>query len=158
MSLITTMPLMLLVETDTIPVRPVQAKKQNASGGHNTYWAVLTPKADGTRVDTGFGVKVPAFGDTLPSSVTLIDQDGTEIVLALAPKAATYQDRDTKKMVPRKHPAVGVQQTVTLSGEAKQVKVSISDTGDGQNNLKVTISGVAGGGASGSPVRQISDL
>lgn len=158
MSLITTMPLTLVVGGSTIPVRPAQAKKQNASGGHNTYWAVLTPKANGTRVDTGFGVKVPAFGDTLPTQVTLIDQDGTEIVLTLAPKAATYQDRETKKQVARKHPAVGVQQTVELSGESKQVKVSISDTGDGQNNLKVTVSGVSGGGAKGAPVRQISDL
>lgn len=157
MSLNTTQPFQLVIADSTIPVRPTLAKRVNTDGTRNTYWAVLTPKADGTRVDTGFGVKVPAFGESLPSSVTLIDQDGTELVLALAPKAATYIDRDTKKAVARKNPAVGVQQAVTLGGESKQVKVSISDTGDGSNNLKVTISGVSGGGGAKAAV-QVSDL
>lgn len=152
MSLNTTQPLTLLVAGTEIPVRPTVSERTK-----NTYFALLTPTKKG-RKDTGFGVKVPAMGKALPKSVTLRDQDGTEIVLALEPKAATYVDRSTGKTESRKNPAVGHQSKVTLSGEEKQVKIGISDVGEGAWNMKVTVSGISGGGAKGSPVRTISEL
>lgn len=152
MSLNTTLPLTLLVAGTTIPVRPTVSARTN-----NTYFALLTPTKNG-RKDTGFGVKVPAMAKSLPKSVTLIDQDGTELVLSLEAAPSTYIDRDTKVEKVRKNPGVRHQSKVTLSGEEKQVKVSISDVGNSAWNLKVTVSGISGGGASGSPVRQVSDL
>lgn len=152
MSLNYAQPLNLLVSGTTIPVRPTVSKKTS-----NTYFALLTPTAKG-RVDTGFGVKVPAMAKALPKSVTLIDQDGTELVLSLEKAPSTYIDRDTKVVKERKNPGVRHQSKVTLSGEEKQVKVSISDVGNDAWNLKVTVSGISGGGGGGSQVRQVSDL
>lgn len=152
MSLNPTQPLSLLVNKTTVPVRPTQSKKTG-----NTYFAVLTPTATG-RKDTGFGVKVPAMDTSLPKSVTLVDQDGTKHVLKLEAAPATYVDRDSKKTVERKNPGVRTQQKLVLSGDEKQVKVSISDLGEDTWNLKVTVSGISGGGGNGSPVRQVSDL
>lgn len=141
MALDPTKPFVLNVVGADIPVRPTRSKKTD-----NVYWAVLTPKADGSRVDTGFGVGVAAKAPTLPDRVTLVGQDGKKTVLPLTAAPATYVDRDSKQVKARKNPAVRVQQQVVLSGDTKQVKVSISDTGDGKWNLKVTISGVSGGG------------
>lgn len=160
MSLNTTLPLFIKFGDVTIPVRPTLVKKAKASGERNTYWTVLNPvNAQGERTVPFAGVKVPAFGATLPGTVTLIDQDGTEIVLSLTAKADTYKDRDTGKMVARANKAVGVSQKVLLSGEDKMVSVSVSDIGEGRNNLTVSVNGISGGGtgAKAAPVA-ISDL
>lgn len=140
MSLNPTQPFSLVLSKDvTVPVRPTLSKKSQ-----NVYWALLTPTQNG-RKDTGFGVPVAMKGG-LPSSATLISQDGSELVLPLEPAPATYIDRETKKSVERKNPAVRHQSKVTLMGEEKQVKVSVSDLGDGRKNVKVTVSGISGGG------------
>jgi len=97
--------------------------------GGNVYWAVGGPAG------AGFGVKVPALADVLPTEVELA---GTKITLK-----HSIRERDQKKTAA----AHGV--TVTVDGATKTAKVVLTDHGNGTWQVTAAVFGngkAAGGG------------